>query len=167
MRIMKQAQANAIFQDAVDTVVREKGEVGLQVAAYLDGELIVDVQSGIADLETGRRVDRETLFPVFSVVKAVTAVALHLQAERGLIDYEAPISRYWPEFAANGKDKATIRDALSHRLGIPQMPSRLAAGHPRGTAATLDLTSTTNGSDYLKFDRETVEKHTIVIWPDD
>ncbi len=123
MRIMKQAQANVIFRDAVDTVVHEKGEVGLQVAAYLDGQLIIDVHSGIADLETGRRVDRETLFPVFSVVKAVTAVALHLQAERGLIDYEAPISRYWPEFAANGKDKATVRDALSHRLGIPQMPT--------------------------------------------
>jgi CubicO group peptidase (beta-lactamase class C family) len=120
---MNLARAEKIFQDAVDTVVCEKGEIGLQVAAYLDGELIVDVQSGIADLETGRRVDRETLFPVFSVVKAVTAVALHLQAERGLIDYEAPISRYWPEFAANGKDKATIRDALSHRLGIPQMPT--------------------------------------------
>jgi CubicO group peptidase (beta-lactamase class C family) len=74
-------------------------------------------------LETARSVDRKTLFPVFSVVKAVTAVALHIQAERGLIDYEAPIARYWPEFAANGKDKATVRDALSHRLGIPQMPT--------------------------------------------
>jgi CubicO group peptidase (beta-lactamase class C family) len=123
MRIRRLAEANTIFQGAVDIVIREKGEVGLQVAAYLDGQLIVDVHSGTADLETGRSVDQKTLFPVFSVVKAVTAVALHIQAERGLIDYEAPIARYWPEFAANGKDKATIRDALSHRLGIPQMPT--------------------------------------------
>jgi CubicO group peptidase (beta-lactamase class C family) len=119
----KLSQANMIFQDAVDTAIREKGEVGLQVAAYLDGKPVVDVWGGVADLTTGRPVDRDTLFPVFSVVKAVAAIALHIQAERGLIEYEAPIARYWPEFAANGKGSATIRDALSHRLGIPQMPS--------------------------------------------
>jgi CubicO group peptidase (beta-lactamase class C family) len=61
LEIKRLAEANTIFQDAADTVIREKGEVGLQVAAYLDGQLIVDVHSGIADLETGRRVDRETL----------------------------------------------------------------------------------------------------------
>ena len=117
------SQANEIFQRAVDRAIGERGEVGLQVAAYLDGELVVDAWGGIADPATGRHVDRSTLFPVFSVVKAVTAVCLHIQAERGLIDYEAPIARYWPEFAANGKDRATIRNALSHRLGIPQMPA--------------------------------------------
>lgn len=117
-----------IFQDAVDTTISEKGEVGLQVAVYLNGQLIVDVHGGIADLTTGRRVDRDTLFPVFSVVKAVTAVALHIQAERGLIDYDAPIARYWPEFQVKGKDKATVRDALSHRLGIPQMPAGVTPG---------------------------------------
>jgi CubicO group peptidase (beta-lactamase class C family) len=115
--------ANDIFQRAVDRAISERGEVGLQVAACLDGELVVDAWGGIADPASGRRVDRSTLFPVFSVVKAVTAVSLHIQAERGLIDYEAPIARYWPEFAANGKDRATICDALSHRLGIPQMPA--------------------------------------------
>ena len=119
----KLSHANTIFQQAVDTAIRDKGEVGLQVAAYLHGELVVDVWSGIADVTTGRQVDRDTLFPVFSVVKAVAATALHIQAERGLIEYDAPIARYWPEFAANGKATATIRDALSHRLGIPQMPA--------------------------------------------
>jgi len=119
----KLSQANTIFQDAVDTAIREKGEVGLQVAAYLDGEPVVDVWGGVADVSTGRRVDRDTLFPVFSVVKAVAAIALHIQAERGFIEYEAPVARYWPEFSANGKGSASIRDALSHRLGIPQMPA--------------------------------------------
>jgi CubicO group peptidase (beta-lactamase class C family) len=123
MTATKLLQANVIFQHAVDTAIREKGEIGLQVAAYLDGKPVVDAWGGVADLTTGRRVNRDTLFPVFSVVKAVTAIALHIQAERGLIEYEAPIARYWPEFAANGKGNATIRDALSHRLGIPQMPS--------------------------------------------
>jgi CubicO group peptidase (beta-lactamase class C family) len=67
-------------------------------------------------------VDGETLFNVFSVTKAITATALHIQADRGLVSYDAPIARYWPEFAAHGKEKATVRDALSHRTGIPQMP---------------------------------------------
>jgi len=64
---------------------------------------------------------------VFSVTKAVTATALHIQAERGLIDYDKPIAHYWPEFAAQGKDKATVRDALTHRAGIPLMPEGIAS----------------------------------------
>ena len=114
--------ANKIVQESVDHAIREGGEVGLQVAAYLHGQLAVDVWGGLADETTGRRVDGDTLFPVFSIAKAVTAVALHIQAEHGLVDYDTPIVHYWPEFGAHGKEKATVRDALTHRLGIPQMP---------------------------------------------
>jgi CubicO group peptidase (beta-lactamase class C family) len=115
-------EANRIVQKAVDAAIAEGGEIGLQVAAYLNGELAVDVWGGLADETTARRGDGDTLFPVFSVTKAVTATALHIQAERGLIDYDKPIAHYWPEFAAQGKDKATVRDALTHRTGIPLMP---------------------------------------------
>ena len=115
-------EANRIVQKAVDAAIAEGGEIGLQVAAYLNGELAVDVWGGLADETTARRVDGDTLFPVFSVTKAITATALHIQAERGLIDYDKPIAHYWPEFAAQGKDKATVRDALTHRTGIPLMP---------------------------------------------
>lgn len=113
---------NQLFQKAVDRAISECGEVGLQVAIYKDGKLAVDVWGGIADPTTGRKVDGDTLFPVFSVVKAVTATALHIQAERGLIEYDKPIAHYWPEFAKHGKDKATVTDALSHRLGLHPMP---------------------------------------------
>ena len=116
-------RATEAFVRAIETAIRDCGEVGLQVAVYHHGELVVDAWGGIADETTGRKVDGDTLFPVFSVVKAVTATALHIQAERGLLDYDQPISRYWPEFAAAGKEHATISDALSHRLGIPQMPA--------------------------------------------
>jgi CubicO group peptidase (beta-lactamase class C family) len=116
------ADINKIVQAAVDSTVREKGEIGVQVAAYLKGELVLDIWGGLADETTGRLVNGDTLFPVFSVTKAVTATALHIQAERGLIDYDRPISYYWPEFAANGKGQATVRDALTHRAGIPLMP---------------------------------------------
>jgi CubicO group peptidase (beta-lactamase class C family) len=113
---------NKVVQDAVE-VALSRGEIGVQVAAYVNGELVADVWGGLADETTRRKVDGDTLFPVFSVTKAVTAAALHMQAEHGLINYDQPISRYWPEFGAKGKDKATIRDALTHRAGIPLMPA--------------------------------------------
>src|SRR5713101_3643085 len=116
------ANTNRVVQEAVDAAIREGGEIGLQVAASVDGELVVDVWGGLADETTGRKVEGDTLFPVFSVTKAVTATALHIQAERGLVDYDTPIAHYWPEFGAHGKDKGTVRDALTHRIGIPQMP---------------------------------------------
>ena len=116
------ADPQQIFQTAVDEAI-QAGEVGIQFAVYKDEELVVDVWGGVADKATGRQVDRQTLFNVFSVTKAITATALHIQAERGLVDYDAPIARYWPEFAAHGKDRATVRDGLSHRTGIPAMPA--------------------------------------------
>ena len=113
---------NRIVQEAVDVAINEQGEIGVQVAAYLDNELAVDVWGGLADETTGRVVDADTVFPVFSVIKAVTAIALHIQAERGLVDYYEPIAHYWPEFGAHGKDKGTVYDVLTHRLGVPMMP---------------------------------------------
>ena len=113
---------NEAVREAVDTAIGERGEIGVQVAAYLDGELVVDVWGGLADETTGKEVDGDTLFPVFSVTKAVTAVALHIQAEHGLVDYATPIAHYWPEFGAHGKEKGTVYDALTHRLGVPIMP---------------------------------------------
>lgn len=97
------------------------GEQGLQVAAFLGTELIIDAVYGTAD-RSGRPVTSETLFPVFSFSKAVAATALHIQAERGLIDYDVPVAEYWPEFAANGKGDITVRHVLSHQSGIAQMP---------------------------------------------
>ena len=113
---------NKIVQEAVDFAIAERGEIGIQVAAYLDGELVVDVWGGLADETTGRKVDSDTLFQAWSNIKAVTAVALHIQAERGLVDYYTPVAHYWPEFGAHGKDKGTLYDALTHRIGVPLMP---------------------------------------------
>ena len=116
------ANNNRIVQDAVDIAIGERGEIGLQVAAYLDSKLVIDTWGGLADETTGRKVDGDTLFPVFSNIKAVTAVALHKQAERGLVDYSTPVAHYWPEFGKHGKDKGTVYDALTHRIGVPLMP---------------------------------------------
>ncbi|HEY3110787.1 MAG TPA: serine hydrolase domain-containing protein [Chloroflexota bacterium] len=124
--------ANAQVKALLDELVASGREVGLQVAAYLDGQLVVDAWSGLAARANGspgpdRAVDGDTLFTVFSTGKGVVATALHILAERGRVDYDAPIARYWPEFAANGKERVTVRDALTHRSGVPQMPEGLVA----------------------------------------
>ncbi|MES2258362.1 MAG: serine hydrolase domain-containing protein [Pseudomonadota bacterium] len=118
-------EANAIVQQALDQVTATGGEVGIQVAAYLNGKLVIDAWSGDADPESGRKVDGDTLFNVYSVTKAVAATALHVLADRGLIDYNAPVTRYWPEYGAHGKDKTTVRDVLTHRACVPQMPAEV------------------------------------------
>ncbi len=109
-------------KDLIDQIVQRGGEQGLQVAAYYQGELIVDACAGLADPAKGIAVDSRTLFPVFSTTKGIAATAIHILAERGVLDYEAPIAHYWPEFAAGGKDAITLRQALNHTAGLPQMP---------------------------------------------
>jgi len=115
--------AEDVVKRAIDDAVARGVETGVQVAAYLKGKLVVDTWGGVADEATGRKVDGDTLFNVYSVTKAVAAVALHIQADRGLIDYNAPVARYWPEYGANGKAATTVRDVLTHRACVPQMPS--------------------------------------------
>ena len=115
-------RAQAIVRQAVDEAIASGAETGLQVVAYHRGRKIIDIAAGLADPATGRLVGPETLFNVYSVTKAVTATALHIQAERGLVDYDVSIAEYWPEFARHGKAHATVRHALTHRAGIPQMP---------------------------------------------
>jgi CubicO group peptidase (beta-lactamase class C family) len=102
---------------------RSLGEVGVQVAAYLDGELIVDAWIGTADpAGSGRLVDASTLFTAFSVTKGVTAAALGVLVERGIVDYDARVTDFWPEYGQHGKERTTVGDVTSHRAGMPAMP---------------------------------------------
>ena len=122
---MPEHNKNKLTDERVEAAMaqaRAAGEEGLGVAAYLGDELIIDTWAGLADSDAGRPVDHTTLFQVFSVTKALTATALHVLVDRGLVDYELPIARYWPGFGAHGKHRITVRDALCHRAGIPQMP---------------------------------------------
>jgi len=118
-------EVNKKVKDALEYLVHNEGEIGLQVAAYLDSKLVVDTWAGLADEATKYRVDGETLFTAFSISKGIVSTCIHILADRCLIDYFDPIAQYWPEFAAHGKSRATIRHALTHRLGIPNDPSEL------------------------------------------
>jgi len=112
-------------QQVIDTLVASGEEVGLQVAAYVGNDLVVDAWAGIADEATGRKVDGDTLFTSWSTTKGFVSTCVHILAERGRLDYDAPIATYWPEFAAHGKAKATVRHALTHMIGVPHMPDQV------------------------------------------
>jgi len=113
---------NKAVQRTIDQLVADGREIGVQIAAWVGEEQIVDCWAGAADSETGQLVDGDTLFNVYSVSKAVAATALHIQAERGLIDYDAPVAAYWPEFAQAGKGDVLVRHVLSHVSGVLRMP---------------------------------------------
>jgi CubicO group peptidase (beta-lactamase class C family) len=112
---MSESMAGAALAAAL-----EHGEVGVQVAVYQRGQRVLNACLGQDG--RGRHVDTRTLFPVFSVTKAVTSLAIHILADRSEVDLEAPIATYWPEFGQSGKGQITIRHVLSHESGIPQMP---------------------------------------------
>jgi CubicO group peptidase (beta-lactamase class C family) len=115
-------QAQERIQALLDRMVRTGEETGLQVAAYRNGELVIDACAGVANPTTGERVTHDTLFVAFSCSKGVLATLIHQMVEKGQLDYDTPIARYWPEFAQNGKGTITVRHALTHQAGIPQMP---------------------------------------------
>jgi CubicO group peptidase (beta-lactamase class C family) len=119
---MTTTSVQASVQTLLDDIVRSGTERGLQVAAYQDGELVVDAWAGDTDATSGQPVDGDSLFTVFSCSKGITATVIHLLAERGQLDYDDPIATYWPEFAANGKEGVTVRHALTHTAGIPETP---------------------------------------------
>ena len=114
--------ANDQVRAVLEALVDETPEIGLQVAAYLDGELVIDAWAGMADSAAGKPVDGDTLFMLSSTTKGVTATCLHLCVEKHGLSYDMPIVEVWPEFGANGKEKATLRHALAHQTGIPQTP---------------------------------------------
>ena len=105
-------------KDAFVANFNESGEVGARVAVIRDGETVVDLWGGhtseARDVEWGE----DTLVCCMSASKGVTALAAHLLADRGLLDYDAPVARYWPEFAQNGKVDIKVRQALSHRTSL-------------------------------------------------
>ena len=92
---------------------------GAAFAVVSDGHLIVDLWGGHVDAAGGRPWARDSLVNVWSTTKGVVALAMAMLVERGALDYEAPVARYWPEFAASGKGDMTVGCMLSHQGGLP------------------------------------------------
>jgi CubicO group peptidase (beta-lactamase class C family) len=98
---------------------RERGEVGAAVAVHVDGEAVVDLWGGFAAPTTGRAWASDTPGVVHSCTKGIVAIAAWMLAQAGELDMDAPVARYWPEFAAAGKSAVTVRMLLTHRAGLP------------------------------------------------
>jgi len=102
--------------DEFFALYRRPQDGGGALSVYLHGEKVLDVWAGWSAPD--RRWARDTMSLSFSTGKGVASTVVHRLAERGVIDYAAPVARYWPEFAANGKDELTVTDVLTHRAGL-------------------------------------------------
>lgn len=93
-------------------------EVGAGVSVYHRGRKVVDLWGGSFDAAGSQPYDDQALQLVFSTTKGITAIAVAMCVERGLLDYGKPVASYWPEFEAHGKESATVAQLLSHRCGL-------------------------------------------------
>lgn len=105
-------------RDAFAANFSERADVGAAVALVINGTMVVDLWGGIADPASGRQWQDDTLANVWSTTKGVTAACFAMLAERGQIDYAAPVAKYWPEFGAAGKENVTVGMMLSHQAGL-------------------------------------------------
>jgi CubicO group peptidase (beta-lactamase class C family) len=113
------------IQKMLDKAVALGHERGMAVTAYFEGQQVVDAWAGVADVKAQTPVNGDTLFPVFSVTKGITATMYHILAEQGRIDHEKRVADYWPEFGCHGKEKITMRLVLNHTAGLHNMPADL------------------------------------------
>lgn len=93
---------------------------GAAAAVFLEGEPVVDIWAG-ASRHDGSTWNRDTMSICYSGTKGITATLVHMLATEGAIDYEEPVSSYWPEFGCNGKERITVRQLLSHQAGLHKL----------------------------------------------
>jgi CubicO group peptidase (beta-lactamase class C family) len=116
----------AAVRDAFAASFDAGREVGASFATTVGGRMVVDLWGGHADVARTRPWRRDTIVNVFSTTKAMTALCAHILVDRGLLDLDAPVARYWPEFAAAGKETIPVRMLLSHTAGLAAIRQKLA-----------------------------------------
>lgn len=105
--------------DRLDSMLGGDPDLSFQVAAYHDGELVLDAVGG-------PHLAADSVMVPYSVTKNTIGLTIGLLIERGLLDLDAPVASYWPEFAAKGKQAVTVRQLLSHQAGLPQATPSLS-----------------------------------------
>jgi CubicO group peptidase (beta-lactamase class C family) len=103
-----------LFQENLDT----GGDLGASLAVVRNGNFLVDLWGGWADIERRTPWMRDTITATWSVTKTMTSLAAFVLVDRGELDVYSPVARYWPEFAANGKAGVEVRHLLSHTSGV-------------------------------------------------
>src|SRR5438105_7412336 len=107
---------------------RERGEVGASVCVKVAGETFVDLWGGSADPASNKPWAEDTITQVWSATKGATALCAHMLVERGLLDLEAPVVHYWPEFGQAGKESIPVKMLLNHQSGLAAISEPLPAG---------------------------------------
>src|SRR6266700_1622417 len=107
---------------------QQKGEVGASVCITLEGEPVVDLWGGIADPASQATWEEDTLCVVWSATKGATALCAHMLASQGLLDLDAPVTHYWPEFGQASKETIPVKMLLNHQCGLPALRDPLPAG---------------------------------------
>lgn len=110
----KYAGARAAFEANLDS----GADIGASFCATVEGETVVDLWGGFADEARTRPWQRDTIVNVYSTTKTMTALTALLLADRGELDFDAPVARYWPQFAAGGKEAVKVSHLMSHSAGL-------------------------------------------------
>lgn len=96
----------------------DKSEAGSAFSVYKDGEVVVDLWAGYADVEAKRLWREDTMTAIYSTTKGLMAVCLAMLADRGFLDFKTPVAQYWPEFSQNGKENITVEQLFEHEAGL-------------------------------------------------
>lgn len=127
-----------LVADAFQKNFASAGETGANVSVYHHGRPVIDLWSGVKDETTGALWTENTLTTYFSCTKGMTATLAHLLIERGALDPDQPVARYWPEFASHGKDEITVGMVLSHRAGLIDIPGTFTLAEVLSTRPVVE-----------------------------
>src|SRR4029453_12932102 len=106
----------------------DRGEVGAAVSVIAGGRRVIDLWGGTARVDTAEPWEEDTIVHVWSCTKGATALCAHILAARGLLDLDAPVVDYWPDYGQNGKEGTTVAMLLSHQAGVTAPRDPLPAG---------------------------------------
>ena len=116
----------AALRDEFERNFTERGDVGASFAATVEGEYVVDLWAGHRDAAKSLPWEEDTIVCVYSVTKTMTTLATLLLVDRGELDYDEPVTKYWPEFGQNGKESVLVRHIMGHTAGLPGFEESLS-----------------------------------------
>src|SRR5258705_10202347 len=125
-------------REAFESNFREGGEVGAAFCLHVKSRKVVDLWGGIADSDNNTRWKEDTAALVFSTTKGATAMCALALVDQKRLELDAPVARYWPEFAAAGKADVPVRMLLNHRVGLPVVDERLTREQVLAVSPVID-----------------------------
>jgi CubicO group peptidase (beta-lactamase class C family) len=119
------AEKFASVRNAFEANLTSGADIGASCCITWEGQTVVDLWGGFSDQEKTRPWEKDTIVNLYSTTKTMTALTALLLADRGQLDFDAPVASYWPEFAANGKERIKVAQLMSHSSGLSGWKERL------------------------------------------